>query len=185
MWRLRFRLRFVLLIFTFASILMAICAIADHRLREGIREVEALGGRAHLNVDCDDEGQLPGPFFKERALPARIAYFWSSQISPLRRIVSIELNGSGVSDSDLRRLSRYDKLIRLNLSYTQISDAGLVHLASLKQLRFVELYETNVTTAGLMALGKQNPTLTVKPSDKAFDQLIEKIIAPPENFHLR
>lgn len=90
--------------------------------------------------------------------------------------MNIELNGSDVSDSDLKILSRYDHLVRLSLSNTRITDAGLIHLHSLKQLRFVGLYSTNVTEEGLNALGKENPALTIGTFDKRFDRIIDNIV---------
>jgi Leucine-rich repeat (LRR) protein len=62
------------------------------------------------------------------------------------------LNGTQVTDVDLKELAGLKQLQALNLGFTKTTDAGLKELAGLKQLKALNLGFTKVTDAGLKEL---------------------------------
>jgi len=76
-----------------------------------------------------------------------------------RRVVSLNLSDTGVTDDDLRVVATLSELRRLDLTHTRISDAGLRHLAPLKKLEYIDVSHTRVTDNGVQILGSQHPRL--------------------------
>jgi hypothetical protein len=70
------------------------------------------------------------------------------------RVVEVSLNGTAVSDTELRYLSRLIHLRKLLLAKTAVTDAGLIHLGRLTELRVLCLNRTAVTDAGLDYLNR-------------------------------
>ena len=63
-----------------------------------------------------------------------------SALAPLaEQLVSLDLNGTPVSDSILASISRFENLTRLYLENTQITDAGISHLLNLSFLEYLNL----------------------------------------------
>jgi len=56
-----------------------------------------------------------------------------------RHVVSVNLGGTSVSDSELERLRELTRLRELDLSGTPITDAGLRALAPLKELEYIDV----------------------------------------------
>jgi internalin A len=69
------------------------------------------------------------------------------------RITGIDLRASWVTDSDLRKLSRYPALKSLNLSLTRITDQGMQELRNLPNIEDLDLrYAEYVTDEGIAAI---------------------------------
>jgi Leucine-rich repeat (LRR) protein len=64
-------------------------------------------------------------------------------------VVEVNLEGTQVTDDDLRFLKALMDLRKLDLEETRITDAGLVHLKVLTKLEELDLEETRITDAGL------------------------------------
>jgi len=67
-------------------------------------------------------------------------------------ILSIKLDGTGVGNVDLDRLSAAGGLRELSLANTRISDDGLAYVANLQHLTNLNLSRTAITSAGLAHL---------------------------------
>ena len=63
------------------------------------------------------------------------------------QVVSVNLNGTGTTDSDLLYVQEFQKLEWLILFDTRITDAGMQHLKGLTRLRFLKIDFTGVTDA--------------------------------------
>jgi hypothetical protein len=75
--------------------------------------------------------------------------------------VSVQSQGSAVSDDDLRYLSSVPTLRQVNLEDTGITDRGLVPLQSLNQLEFLWLEGSQVTPSGVEELSRSIPECLV------------------------
>ncbi len=71
---------------------------------------------------------------------------------PLAPVIGINLNGTEVTDTDLKNVNRFTKLQKLQLRETQITDAGLKELRDLRTLFLLDLSATKITDAGLKEL---------------------------------
>jgi serine/threonine protein kinase len=69
-------------------------------------------------------------------------------------IVGIRLQGTGVSDDELKQLAQVPGLRELSLADTKITDDGLAHLQALRKLTHLDLSQTGVTSAGLVHLAR-------------------------------
>ncbi len=90
------------------------------REEKAVKAIEALGGR----VTRDEK--LPG-----------------------RPVVGVHLDGTTVTDADLKNLKELKGLGSLGLADTQITDSGLKDLKELKDLWRLDLTSTQITDAGL------------------------------------
>lgn len=77
---------------------------------------------------------------------------WMPRLTRLRRLRSVVLCGTGVTDAGLVHLQDLGQLECLNLQGSKVTDAGLEHLQKLTTLRFLYLDRTAVTDAGLVHL---------------------------------
>ncbi len=75
-------------------------------------------------------------------------------IPALRRVSSLNLGASKITDEQLEFLSGLPILASLVLSDTSVGDAGLEHLSALPNLEVIHLRETQVTDAGLNEIAK-------------------------------
>jgi internalin A len=72
---------------------------------------------------------------------------------PAGRITGVDLHGSWVSDTDLRRLAQLPNLTNLDLSLTRITDQGMLELKNLAGIVDLNLYYAEyVTDEGLAAI---------------------------------
>jgi internalin A len=68
-------------------------------------------------------------------------------------VTGVNLRGSWVTDTDLRRLAEYPELATLDLSLTHITDEGMAELKSLRNVTELNLYYAEyVTDAGVAAI---------------------------------
>ena len=64
-------------------------------------------------------------------------------------ITSVNLQGTQVTDDDLKKIAGLKNLESLNLTRTRVTDTGLKELAGLKNLKHLHLNWTAVTDVGL------------------------------------
>lgn len=106
---------------------------------------------------------------------------WLDQLTGMRGLERLLLEGTSVDDAAVARLHRWPKLASLDLSYTKITDDGLRDLASMP-LRHLRLAGLEVGDAGLEAISRLG-TLAVLdldgapfyegPREEAFSRLCE------------
>ena len=80
-----------------------------------------------------------------------------ADLSGLKYLEVLSLDGTKVTDAGLVRLSGMTKLVILRLRSTRVGDAGLAHLTGLKNLKVLDLCETAVTDKGIDELQKALP----------------------------
>src|ERR1700727_4071556 len=68
-------------------------------------------------------------------------------------VTGVNLRGSWVTDTDLRRLAEYPELATLDLSLTHITDEGMAELKNLRNVTDLNLYYSEyVTDQGVAAI---------------------------------
>ena len=95
-----------------------------------------------------------------------------ANLSGLKQLTSLRLNGTQITDVGMAHLKKLPHLEQLLISSPRITDAGLVHLSELTNLRELDLYggtgfqNTAVTEAGLVHLAALTnlTVLNVRPS---------------------
>jgi uncharacterized membrane protein/mono/diheme cytochrome c family protein len=76
-------------------------------------------------------------------------------LAPLaEQLVTLDLNGTPVSESLLAVVGTFENLTRLHLENTQTTDAGVAHLGKLRYLEYLNLYGNPITDKGLLLLSK-------------------------------
>jgi len=75
----------------------------------------------------------------------------------LKRVTSLDLEDSKITDAGLKEVAKLQKLEYLALRATKITDAGHKEVAKLEKLRNLSLYSTKVTRAGVAELSKALP----------------------------
>lgn len=90
------------------------------------------------------------------------------QLSKLKelRVLSLSDNPK-ITNSSLAYLQSLPHLEKLYLDSTNISDEGMNYISECRQLRSLHLYETSITDAGLMNLGRLSELETLVLSDTA------------------
>lgn len=96
-------------------------------------------------ADQDERGNVVSLNFQD--VPA--GKLLLAEIGSLRDLTKLNLEGSGISDDELRHISGLSRLEELSLSSTRITDDGLNHLNNLPRLKELHLDSTNVTDDGL------------------------------------
>ena len=79
----------------------------------------------------------------------------------LRRLESLWLGRTEITDAGLRHLKGLPALHYLNLNHTDITDAGLEHLEALTCLRCLVVGNTHVTDEGVKKLQEALPDCTI------------------------
>lgn len=132
--------------------------LADHRERELVQSLEAIGGRGTYH------------YFGPKWLPKWMAgwQLWYrveyvdlagtstgadklSDLRSLRWLRDLDLSETNLTDADLQSLANMPHLESLILNRTRIGDVGLQHLRGLN-LEVLGLFHTRVTDAGLKHL---------------------------------
>jgi serine/threonine protein kinase len=75
-------------------------------------------------------------------------------ISRMTMLTRLNLQGSNISDDDLRHLSRLTNLEELNLWHTRIGNAGVAAIVGMTSLKSLQLGDTKITDSALPDLGK-------------------------------
>ena len=81
--------------------------------------------------------------------PARFSNEGLAQLTGLRKLQLLDLNGTRVTDAGLAHVAGLTELRALDLHGTDITDAGLRHLRLLINLERLDLRATDTTDAGL------------------------------------
>lgn len=113
-----------------ATRLIAACVVVGHVLVSG----------------CATEVQDPHAGRMIESLGGVVHYDAAGQI------VSIDLSGSAVNDSQLQFLLDLPRLRELKLGVTGITDEGLKSVGAVRSLEFLSLWGTPVSNAGLTSL---------------------------------
>ncbi len=71
-----------------------------------------------------------------------------------QQLISLNLAGTDIKDSDLSQLSNFPHLQKLFLQQTNITDKGIGELNKLDYLSYLNLYETKITDESLPILSK-------------------------------
>lgn len=66
----------------------------------------------------------------------------------------LDLSSSGIRDTGLRELARFDTLLSLSFYQGRVTDVGVKELTALKNLRALNLYNTSLTDAAIKELAK-------------------------------
>ena len=97
-------------------------------------------------LDCSDL-ELPERFF--------------TVVQQLKDLERLHLNGTNISDEQLKVFSKLAKIRYLNLYNTTISDAGLRILQNFSNLEKVYLSQTKVSNQGIAQLQRAKPSLHI------------------------
>ncbi|NOX55360.1 MAG: leucine-rich repeat domain-containing protein [Planctomycetes bacterium] len=82
----------------------------------------------------------------------------------MRKLRTLDLSGTDVTDRGLECLSGLVNLESLNLSGTEVTDRGTHHLKGLRKLNWLNLQNTAVTAAGLRRLQAALPACEILSS---------------------
>jgi internalin A len=87
-----------------------------------------------------------------------------AHVKGLKRLQTLHLSYSDVSDEGLKQLQELSELQSLSLAGTRVTDAGLKHLERLKKLQSLSVMDTKVAAAGVRALRAALPKpIVVQP----------------------
>ena len=85
--------------------------------------------------------------------------------SPQGKVTGVDLRGTWVTDTDLRRLNQLPDLTYLNLSLTHITDQGMQELRNLPAVTELDLYFAEyVTDEGVAAIKGWKKLRTPEPA---------------------
>jgi len=84
-----------------------------------------------------------------------------TKIGGKQHMVHVDLDGTNVSDDDLRRLAGLHYLRRLDLSRTRTTDAAVAILQQFQTLESIDVSYTAFTSEGLRQLGSQIASLKI------------------------
>lgn len=150
---LQFSLGSLLLLITVLAVWLGWQVNRVRREREAIALVERLGGEVYFDYQVEENVPL-GHFVTSpaRKPPAPDWLRWLVGEDYFRRVASVELRDTKVTDEDLHVVAGLRRLWLLDLSNTSITNAGLAHLKGLRELRGLTLINTDVDSAGLAHL---------------------------------
>ena len=80
--------------------------------------------------------------------------------SPDKPVISVDLNGTMVTDDELELLKGLTKLQTLSLSSTDITDDGLAHLEGLTNLQWLQV-DAKITNEGVETLQSVLPNCII------------------------
>jgi hypothetical protein len=81
----------------------------------------------------------------------------SAHLAPLKKLSSLNLSGTPVTNDGLKHLAVLEALSRLDLHETKVTDAGLKQLAGFKGLTFLNLQGAKVTREAAAELRRALP----------------------------
>jgi hypothetical protein len=77
---------------------------------------------------------------------------WPKGLPNMETLHALQLEGSTVTDVDLKNVARLESLLTLAIHSPDVTDRGVEYLAALKNLRALNLIQAKVTDAGLKRL---------------------------------
>lgn len=148
-WQVTLRSLQILLVLT-ALTAGALWWLTDQPRRRAKAIATAKRALGVVQLDDEHNPELPAP------KPAKIdATGWLDEhVGPhlAHRLSVVNLDGSRVSDDDLKHFEGIKSLRRLYLNGTSITAAGMTHLRGLPNLEILELRETGLGDSGLAHL---------------------------------
>jgi hypothetical protein len=146
-WRRLFRLSLrtlLVAIFVFA-VWLGLTFNRVRQQRAAVARIQQLGGTIQYAHEIDSSGRripdpsLPGSPWLRRLLGAE---FFDS-------VVRVDLDGTAVTNDDLRIIGRLRGVESMHLNSTKVSDAGVYELRSWRKLHYLGLMETRITSTSL------------------------------------
>jgi len=155
--------------------------VGDTNTDEWIKQTNTTGAKAEYNAWGDnslrvdlgvvDPAQLDQALQQLTQVRDKVTWLDCSQLTlpadffthlaTLTKLQRLHLDGTDITDAQLKQLAPLAELTYLNLYNTQISDAGLTALQSHPSLQQVFLSQTRVTQAGITKLKQAAPTLEI------------------------
>lgn len=155
--------------------------VGDTHTDEWIEQMNTTGAKAEYNAWGDhslrvdlgvvDPTQLDPALQQLTQIRDKVTWLDCSQLTlpagffahlaTLTKLQRLHLDGTDITDAQLKQLSPLTELTYLNLYNTQISDAGLTALEQCSKLQKVFLSQTRVTQAGITKLKQATPTLEI------------------------
>jgi len=180
-FRLQFGITTLLVIMTLLAVCLGIYASPAKRQGRAVKSLEKLGAEVSYDyqreVDPSDPRSShrhsfrvnpPGPQWARRILgeeffqtPDAISFkrntvaLRSEELQPLKNLpglVSLHLDGCGISDDHLVNVAALRKLDLLSLTNNRITDDGLASLAELNELETLSLSKNQIKGMGLQYL---------------------------------
>ena len=149
-WRLRFSLKWMLLIVTVICIWLGMTAYQASRQRKAVAAILQLGGRVSYAHQWDYSGRFgkeikgaepPGPAWLRKLIGDD--YFVE---------VTYVTHGRRVTDDLLNHIAAFDELKGLYLVGSSVTDQGVKCLRGLRELRWLHLGGTEITDAALIPI---------------------------------
>ena len=81
------------------------------------------------------------------------------------KVSVLHLSGAEITDTEMKKVAKLQKLFSLNLVSSQITDTGLKEVAKLKQLKQLTLWNAKITDAGLKELAGMTQLTTLGLGD--------------------
>ena len=178
-WKPKFTLRTLFVVLTISAMWLVYHTNGARRQRIAVEAIEAAGGRVRYDYQRtlanagDGEAALPGPSWLHSLLGddffrGVVEVDWNSknafgseelsQLGSLPSLDTLNLNFSGVNDSNLAEISNLRQLKRLHLEQcTGVTDVGLTHVSHLANLEYLSLLATGCSDKGI---GENIPKLT-------------------------
>ncbi|WP_162028122.1 MULTISPECIES: c-type cytochrome domain-containing protein [unclassified Lentimonas] len=153
--------------------------IGDTNTDEWIEQINSTGVKAEYNAWGDDSvrvdlgvvepGQLDQALQQLTQVSDKLTWLDCSQLTlptdffdqlaQFTKLQRLHLDGTGVTDAQLKQLSQLPELSYLNLYNTQINDTALATLQEFPSLKKVFVSQTKVTPKGINQLKKARPDL--------------------------
>ena len=169
--KLRFTLRTLFIVLTISAMWLGYHTNDARRQRIAVEAIEAAGGRVRYDYQRtlanakNGEAELPGPSWLRSVLGddffrhvVKVDWngkkaFGAEELRHLRslpRLDTLNLNFSGVNDSDLAEISKLPQLKKLHLEKCSgVTDAGLAHVSRLADLEYLSLLATECSDSGI------------------------------------
>ena len=141
---LQFSLRTFVIVITLFAMWLGYISFRAREQRTAVARIKELSGRVEYDYQSEKNPQKSPPGWPWLRRIVGDEYF--------QDVAAVHLDGTKVSDADLRLICKLRRTKRLSLNRTEVSDAGLVSIRSMSQLNHLGLMRTKVTTEGICAL---------------------------------
>jgi hypothetical protein len=135
----QYSLRTLFVVVTLAAIGFGLIVVPAQRQKRAVQAIRDAGGDVMHEDEPKEKRFLRAPEWLQEFLGDD--YF--------KRVMSVNLAKSRITDDGLENLEPLNELVNLNLTNTHISDAGLKHIRGLTKLVVLDLTNTQITDAGL------------------------------------
>jgi hypothetical protein len=162
----QFSLRTFVIIITLLGIWLGYISFRAREQREVVARIKELGGKVEYDYQTEKNPQKSPPGWPWLRRLVGDEYF--------QDVAVVNLDGTKVSDADLRLICKLRRTERLYLGMTDVSDEGLVWIRGMSQLNQLGLIRTKVTTKGICALPQHWKVLALEDTsvgDEALSNL--------------